>query len=400
VLIREQEYSHFIKKQGTLITAVVRRFSRDGYILSYDNYEFLLPSNPNISSDKSSAKDKLDLKSHFRSETILGERFGTDDNVNVYIKSVVNEPNTKYQVIASRTHPSFLEELLKQNVPEIRDERILINKIVRIPGLRAKVVVHSTDKNLDPVGACIGIRGARIKAISQELCGEKIDVIEYSDSLEIMVQNAIKPVKPIRVNADNDNKKIIVVVSNKDLSNAIGKRGVNTKLLSSMMNYKIVMLSEEVDDAEKKTEFVRLVSEFEKALDVEEIIAQLLVVAGYKSVQAIATSENNDLMKIEHFNEELVEELKSRANSYLESIETSKIMTVEKSYADFVNSFTEDKSLLLILIDNNIKTFQDLADLDIYELSDILQSSNSYYSEEVLSDILVKARKTIINSGD
>jgi N utilization substance protein A len=390
VLIREQEYNHFITKQGTMINAVVKRLTRDGYILIYDNYEILLPSKSDLQNTHNEKDKKIN---YLNSETILNERFGIEDSINVYIKSVVNNTFVRYQVLASRTHPMLLAELLKQNVPEIRDEEIIINKIVRIPGLRAKVVVHSIDKNLDPVGACIGIRGARIKAISQELKGEKIDVIEYSSNIDDLVKNAIYPVKPLRISIDDDEKKIFITVADKDLSNAIGKQGVNTKLLSSLINSRIIMISESVDATQKLNDFKKSVEEFKNSLDVDEIIAQLLVVAGFKSIHSVIKCEKSQLMKIEHFNEELIDELRNRAKEFLDEERNKKIEGIEQNYLDCVNKYDDTMTLLIKLIDNNIKSLQDLADLDIYELMEII--NDDILNESTLSEMIIDARKKI-----
>ena len=395
-LTREQEYSHFIKKEGTLITGVVQRFSHDGYILMHDNYEILLPSTPfNGIATKPVANDEK--KSYFRSETILSERFGIGTTVNVFVKSVSKDPKAKYQVITSRTHPLFLSELLRQNVPEVRDQQILINKIVRIPGLRAKIVVHSTDKNVDPTGACIGMRGARIKSISQELCGEKIDIIEFSESTEVMIQSAIRPVTLVETIIDHARKRITVVVPDKDVSSAVGKRGVNTKLLGEMLRYNIIVSGEESRNISKKEEFVRSTTEIEKALDVEEIIAQLLVSAGRKSIEDIAHADESALMKIEYFDEDLAKELKNRAIMHLESIRMQKLEGLGPVYLDLVQKFDKNNYLMVTLIDSNVKTIEELADLDIDELLDIIRDES--YTEEVLSEMLIRARK-IVNEID
>ena len=249
------------------------------------------------------------------------------------------------------------------------------------------------DKNLDPVGACIGIRGARIKAISQELRGEKIDVIEYSSNVDDLIKNAIYPVKPLRISIDDEEKKIFVTVADKDLSNAIGKQGVNTKLLSSLINSRIIMVSESVDATKKLNDFKKSVEEFKNNLDVDEIIAQLLVVAGFKSIDALIKCEKSELMKIEHFNEELIDELRNRAQEFLDEERNKKIQNIEQNYLDCVNKYDDTMILLIKLIDNNIKSLQDLADLDIYELMEIINDNS--FNESTLSEMIIDARKKI-----
>ncbi len=388
-LIRQKEYEFFSERSGKIINAIVKRMTRDGYILSYDNHEILLPCDTNLKDQNTTLDQKKN--SFFKGETILNERFGIDDSINVYIKSVTNDPNVRYQIIASRTHPMFLAELLRQNVPEVRDGQIIINKVVRIPGVRAKVVVHSTNISLDPVGACVGVRGARIKAISEELKGEKIDVIRYSSDANELIKNAIRPVNPIRITIDEQEEKIIVTVADKDLSNAIGRNGINPKLLSSLTNLRILMVSETIDAEQKLNEFKKCVELFITDLDVDEIIAQLLVVSGFKTVKSIVNNKN-DLLKIEHFNEELVDELVMRAQEFLDKEYQTKIENLDKELIDFVSMNNFDKDMIIKIADSEVNSLRDLADLDVYELIEILGSN---YSEDLAGDLIIEARKKV-----
>ncbi len=398
VLMREQRYEFFLEKQGTIIAATVKRFAKEGYILMYDNNEILLPSEINF--QQNNDENQKIQTSALRSETIKNERFSkliskvkVENTINVFIKSVSDNKFAKYQVIASRTHPLFLAELLKKNVPEIRDEQIIIKNIERMPGLKAKVLVHSTDKSIDAVGACVGVRGVRIKSISEELNGERIDIIEDSDDILELIKNSMHPVKPLRIMIDEDEEKVKIAVMDQDLSSAIGKLGCNTKLLSRLLKMKVMMVSDTQDTTEKLNDFKKCVDEFKDALDVEEIIAQLLVSAGYKSLKSIANGDVANLMKVEYFDEELAQEIQSRAIEYIENQYKEKTKDIDKNYIDFLRSYIDDDNFVIKLIDGNIKNLNDFADLATDEVFDIVGSQN--ISEEMMGDIIIAARKKV-----
>ena len=385
VLSREQKYDFFLQKQGTLISAVVKRFAKEGYILMYDNGEILLPSDMNFENEP------IEERRGLRAETINKERFSLEQTIQVYIKSVSDDKFAKYQVIASRTHPMFLAELLKQSVPEIRDEQIIIKMIERMPGIKAKVVVHSMDKNLDPVGSCVGVKGVRIKSISEELKGERIDIVEDSQDMVEFIKNAMRPVKPLRIMVDEEEQKVTIAVPDQDLSSAIGKFGCNTKLLSRLLKMRVAMVSDTVDTEQKLNEFRKLVEDFKVALDVEEIIAQLLASSGFKSLKAVAQSEVSSLMKIEYFDESLAEEIKNRAIEYIEEEYKKKTSEVDKEYTDFLLSYVNEDDFVLKFIDSNIKSLTELADLDVGEVSDIIGKSE--INEDEIGEIIIAARK-------
>lgn len=390
VLTREQKYEFFLKRQDTMIVATVKRFAKEGYILIYDNSEVLLPSSMNFDNDNNT---EIKYGKGLKPETIGNERFSLDETIQVYIKSVSNDKFAKYQVIASRTHPMFLAELLKQSVPEIRDGQIIIKNIERIPGVKAKVVVHSTDKNIDPVGSCVGVRGIRIKSISEELKGERIDIVEDSDDIIEFIKNAMRPIKPLRVMIDDEEQKITIAVMDQDLSSAIGKFGCNTKLLSRLLKMRVAMVSDTVDTEQKLNEFKKLVEEFKIALDVEEIIAQLLVSGGYKSLKAIAKSDTSALMKIEYFDEELAKEIKNRSLEYIENMYKEKTKDVDKDYIDFIRSYVDDDDFMLKLIDGEIRTLSDFADLAVDEVFDIIGRYD--ITDDEVSEMVIAARKKI-----
>jgi N utilization substance protein A len=387
VLTREQKYDFFLKRVGTIVSATVKRFAKEGYILIYDNSEILLPSDMNFEGNRVEEK----LGRGLRSETIGKERFSLDETIQVYIKSVSDDKFAKYQVIASRTHPMFLAELLKQTVPEIRDEQIIIKNIERMPGVKAKVVVHSMDKNLDSVGSCVGVRGVRIKSISEELKGERIDIIEDSNDIIEFVKNAMRPVKPLRIMIDEEEQKITIAVPDQDISSAIGKFGSNTKLLSRLLKMKVAMVSDTVDTEEKLNEFRKLVEDFKIALDVEEIIAQLLVSSGFKSLKAVASSEVSTLMKIEYFDEELAEEIKNRAIEYAEGIYKEKTKDVDQEYINFIRSYVDEDDFVLKLINGGVKTLNDFADLSVDEVFDVIGKHDM--DEDEMGEMIIAARK-------
>ncbi len=289
-IIKEQEFIFFSKKDNQMISAFVKTLNRDGYILSHNNYEILLPS--------SSKKNNLDQsKLILKSETIPGEYFGIGEKIQVFIKL-----NKKI-----RTHPGFLAELLKQNIPEIRDGMILIKEIQRNPGIRSKVVVFSTNLGLDPVGACIGIKGVRIKSISKELRGEKIDIVNYSDNIFDLATNLLNPIKVLKIVEteikNRAQKKLIITVDDKDLSLSIGKGGSNIKLISRILKMNIEIIGISTEESRRMKEYQEMIENFKLNLDTEEVIAQILIMNNYKSIYDISETNIENLAEIEYFDE-------------------------------------------------------------------------------------------------
>lgn len=397
ILVKEQELIFFSRKENQMISAVVKSINKDGYILKYDNYDIILPAEPKSLNKDSKYAQKN--KSLLRSEIIPGEYFGIGERVSVFIKLNKIDPNKvspKYQIIASRTHYGFLAELMKQNVPEIRSEQIIVKDIQRIPGVRAKVVVFSTDTAIDPVGACIGIKGVRVKSISKELRGEKIDVISYTEDLYELAVNCLYPIKILKINesqAYTGENKVVITVEDKDLSNAIGKSGSNIKLTSRILKTKVEIIGSTLEESRRIEEYNRLIEGLKEALDVEEVIAQILVINNYKTVEDLAYVEIENLMQIEYFDEELASELQNRALEYLYNQEQQKIAKIDLELRELIKKFdNEDQDLLKAFSIVEIFTLKSLAEMDIDELIARL-STEFELSEEVAESLIINARE-------
>lgn len=328
---------------------------------------------------------------------IGGESFREGNKVKAYIQTVKRSDDGR-QIILSRTHEGFLEALLSQEIPEIADGLITIQGIARDAGSRSKVAVFSSDKNIDPVGACVGVRGDRIKTIIHELNGEKIDVINYSSDLGQFVIKAITPAEVSKVIIDENESSIELIVAEDQLSLAIGKKGQNVRLASELTGWKIEILSTQQESERRSKELIQCSALFAEALNLEEMMGQLLVTEGFSSVEDIHNASIKELASIEGFNEDIANELHNRANKYLKSesdrkIEELKNLGMEDDVINLALSI-EDKTALS---NHNIKTLEDIADLSSYELCNILSSSSD--SKEIFKDkvdsIIIEARKKL-----
>lgn len=291
---KEKEYNEFINKVGSVVYGVVKKNGQRNVVVEVDGYETLL--------------DKNNL--------IRGEYFRVGDRIKAYVVDVIR--STDNQIFLSRTDKNFLVELMKQEIPEMYDGLIEAKGVARDPGSKAKVAVYSRDNINDVVGICVGPRGARIQAVSSELRGEKIDVVRWSSEKAELVANLLAPAKVSKVVINDSNGSIDAVVPQDQLSLAIGRNGQNIRLASKIIEGKINIMTEEEEKAKRTTEFNENTELFIKALDVEEVIAQLLVVDGYSSVEEIAEADVEELEKIEGFDEDIATEIKSRAIEYLE----------------------------------------------------------------------------------
>lgn len=295
---RDKEYNEFIDRVGTIINGTIKKIGIKNTVVEIDGYEGLLTSN----------------------DVMPGERFRVGDRIRAYIREVVKEQKGA-QVFLSRTDNMFLAELFRQEVPEIYDGIIEIRGIARDPGSKAKVAVFSRNETSDIIGACVGIRGVRVQAVTNELRGEKIDVIRWSENPVQYIVNAIAPAKPIKVIYNEEKNTADVVFSKDQLSLAIGRGGQNVKLASKITGIKIDVMTEEEEKTRRLTEFKENTEALMSALDVEEVIAQLLVAEGFNSVELIADSEIEDLEKIQGFNKDIATEIRDRAIKFLKEEE-------------------------------------------------------------------------------
>ena len=255
-----------------------------------------------------------------RDELIPREQFRYGDRVRAYIYDVRREQRGP-QIFLSRTHPQFMAKLFMQEVPEIYDGIITIRSIARDPGSRAKIAVTSSDSSIDPVGACVGMRGSRVQAVVGELQGEKIDIIPWTDNIADLVVSALQPADVAKVVLDEQAERIEVVVPDEQLSLAIGRRGQNVRLASQLIGWDIDILTEQEESERRQKEFSERSTLFMDALDVDEMVAQLLASEGFSSVEELAYIELDEIASIEGFDEETAGEIQNRASEYLAEIE-------------------------------------------------------------------------------
>ena len=291
---KEKEFNDFVNKIGTIVNGTVKKIATRNVIVEIDGHETLL------------SKDNL----------IPGEYFRVGDRIRAYVVDVVRSNDN--QIFLSRTDNNFLIELMKQEVVEIYDGLIEIREVARDPGSKAKIAIYSKDNINNLVGICVGPRGSKIQAVSSELRGEKIDVIEWSEDKAELTANLLSPAKVSKVVINNREGTIEVVVPKDQFNLAIGRSGQNIKLVQKIVGGKITILTEEEEKQKRATEFNDNTNLFMEALDVEEVIAQLLVADGYSSIEEIAEASIEELQKIEGFDEDIASEIKDRAVEYLE----------------------------------------------------------------------------------
>ena len=308
-----------------------------------------------------------------RDETLPREAYRNGDRVRAYIYDVRREQRGP-QIFLSRSHPQFMAKLFTQEVPEIYDGIIEIKSVARDPGSRAKIAVISQDSSIDPVGACVGMRGSRVQAVVNELQGEKIDIIPWSPDPATFVVNALAPAEVSKVVLDEEQGRIEVVVPDDQLSLAIGRRGQNVRLASQLTGWDIDILTEDEESKRRSEEFHQRSQMFIDALDVDDVIAHLLVAEGFTAIDQVAYVPLEDLTEIEGFDEDVAEELRNRAATYLEeqerqASEQRKELGVSDELAA-IEGLSEP--MLVKLGENQVRTLDDLGDLASDELIEIL----------------------------
>src|SRR5471032_135440 len=297
-----------------------------------------------------------------RDELLPREVFRNGDRIRAYIYDVRREPRGP-QIFLSRTHPQFTAKLFAQEVPEIYDGIVEVKAVARDPGSRAKIAVISRDSSVDPVGACVGMRGSRVQAVVNELQGEKIDIIPWSPDIATFVVNALAPAEVAKVVLDEDKERIEVVVPDQQLSLAIGRRGQNVRLASQLTGWDIDILTEAEESGRRQKEFVERTNVFMGALDVDETVAQLLASEGFRSVEELAYVEPTELASIEGFDADTAAEIQARAQGHLARIEAEfddrrKTLGVSDDLKSIDGITTP---MLVKLGENDVKSLEDLA---------------------------------------
>src|SRR6476620_596208 len=297
-----------------------------------------------------------------RDEMLPREVFRNGDRIRAYIYDVRREPRGP-QIFLSRTHPQFTAKLFAQEVPEIYDGIVEVKAVARDPGSRAKIAVISRDSSVDPVGACVGMRGSRVQAVVNELQGEKIDIIPWSPDAATFIVNALQPAEVMKVVLDEDADRIEVVVPDDQLSLAIGRRGQNVRLASQLTGWDIDILTEQEESERRQKEFTQRTELFMQTLDVDEVVGQLLASEGFRSVEELAFAEVAELASIEGFDEDTAGEIQNRAREFLakqeaELDEKRKELGVADELRDVSGVTT---AMMVKLGENDVKTIEDLA---------------------------------------
>ena len=366
---RKRQYDEFKDRVGEIINGTVKRTEYGNLMVEIGHAEALLR----------------------RDELIPRESFRNSDRVRAYIYDVRDEPRGP-QIFLSRTHPAFLAKLFAQEVPEIYDGIIEIKAVSRDPGSRAKMAVISRDSSIDPVGACVGMRGSRVQAVVAELQGEKIDIIPWSPQAATFVVNALAPAEVTKVVMDEDAGRVEVVVPDEQLSLAIGRRGQNVRLASQLTRWDIDILTEAEESDRRQEEFRRRSGQFVEALDVDEMIAGLLVTEGFNSVEELAFVPPDELAEIEGFDETVAQELIRRAESFL--VRRDEALNEKRIELGVTDEMAEmggfSVQALVTLGEKGIKTLDDLADLAGDELVEILGADS--IDEEAANEIIMAAR--------
>ncbi|NQV44534.1 MAG: transcription termination factor NusA, partial [Rhodospirillales bacterium] len=330
-----------------------------------------------------------------RDESIPREHFNNGDRIRALIMDV-REESRGPQIFLSRTHPNFMAKLFSQEVPEIYDGIIEIMSVARDPGSRAKIAVMSHDSSIDPVGPCIGMRGSRVQAVVGELQGEKIDIIQWSTDPATFIVNALAPAEVAKVVLDEEKQRIEVVVPDEQLSLAIGRRGQNVRLASQLSGWNIDIMTEAEESEKRQEEFRTRSQMFITALDVDDVIAHLLVTEGFSSIEEVAFVPVEDLLDIEGFDADVAEELRMRARTFLEQqdVKFAERATELGMSEDIREVAGVTSAMLVVLGENEVKTRDDLADLAGDELIEILNGSSLAVklSEDQANEIIMAAR--------
>jgi transcription termination/antitermination protein NusA len=337
---RERQYEEFKDRVGEIINGVVKRVEYGNAVLDLGRGEAVV------------RRDNL----------IPREVFRPGDRIRAYIQNVRREQRGP-QIILSRTDPAFMSKLFMQEVPEIYDGVIEVRAVARDPGSRAKIGVISNDPGIDPVGACVGMRGSRVQAVVNELQGEKVDIIPWSPDPAAFIVNALAPAEVTKVVLDEDVQRIEVVVPDEQLSLAIGRRGQNVRLASQLTGWDIDIMTEAQESERRQAEFAERTALFMEALDVDEMIAQLLASEGFATVEEVAYVPIDEITYIEGFDEETAEEIQNRARDYLDR-ENAKLdaQRQEMGVADELAAMEGlSPAMLVRLGENDIKSLEDFA---------------------------------------
>jgi len=345
---RERQFNDFIDKKDTILSGIVKRLEFGNVIVDLGRTEAIIQKN----------------------ELIPRENIKAGDRIKAFCYDVRREQRGQ-QIFLSRAQPRFMEKLFVQEVPEIYDGLIEIKSSSRDPGSRAKICVKAVDTSLDPVGACVGMRGSRVQAVVNELQGEKIDIVNWSEDPAILVSNALSPAEVQRVNVDNDRKKLDVILTEENLSKAIGRRGQNVRLATKLLNFEINIMTDQEDSERRQSEFKEKTENFVKNLELDETLGQLLVAEGFSGIDDIKDSSVDNLAKIEGIEKDTAEALIERAKEfYLKDQEDTSQRIKDLGLEDaLINLNGLTPGMLVTLGEQKILKLEEFADLASDELT-------------------------------
>ena len=344
---KNRQYEDFVEKQDQILSGIIKRLEYGNVIVDLGKAEGVIK------------KDEL----------IPREILKTGERVKAYCYEVKKELKG-HQIFLSRAHPQFLAKLFFQEVPEIYEGIIEINSVARDPGSRAKICVSSTDSSIDPVGACVGMRGSRVQTIVNELHGEKIDIIKWTEDLPTLISESLSPAEILKVLIDQENKRIDVILTEENLSKAIGRRGQNVRLASKLTNYEIDILTEKEDSERRQSEFKDKTETLIKNLEVDETLGQLLVSEGFQGIEEISQAKTEEIARIEGIDDGTAEELinRSKENIIKEKEEVAKKLKELGVEESLINLPGMTQGMVVLLGQRSIKKLIDFAYLSSDEL--------------------------------
>ena len=381
---RARQYEEFKDRTGEIINGIVKRVEYGHIIVDLGRAEGVIR----------------------REESLPRENVKGGDRIRAYILEVRQEPRGS-QIFLSRAHPQFMAQLFSQEVPEVYEGIIQIVSVARDPGSRAKIAVYSNDSSIDPVGACVGMRGSRVQAVVNELQGERIDIIPWTDDAATFIVNALQPAEVTKVVIDEGDNRIEVVVPDEQLSLAIGRRGQNVRLASQLSGWSIDIMTEEQESERRQKEFQERSALFMQALDVDEMIAQLLVSEGFENLQEVGYVAVDELTMIEGFDEDTAVELQTRAREFLDR--QAKEQDEKRKASGVVDDVLEIEGVTLPMAvafgENEVKTVEDVAGLvpdDLRGYNEVNKAGEKVHEDGILegfnlsqtaaTDLIMRAR--------
>ena len=383
---RERQFNDFIDKKDTILSGIVKRLEFGNVVVDLGRTEAVIQKN----------------------ELIPRENIKAGDRIKAYCFDVRREQRGQ-QIFLSRAHPKFMEKLFVQEVPEIYDGLIEIKSSSRDPGSRAKICVKAIDASLDPVGACVGMRGSRVQAVVNELQGEKIDIVNWSEDPAILVSSALSPAEVLRVNVEPERKKLDVILTEENLSKAIGRRGQNVRLATKLLNYEINIMTDQEDSERRQQDFKEKTENFVKNLELDETLGQLLVAEGFSTIDDIKDSSIENLTKIEGIEEETAQALIERSKDFhkKDQEDISKRIKELGLSESLINLKGLTPGMLVTLGEKKILSLEEFADLASDELTggyDIIKGAkiriegyleDFALSKEEADELIMSARRIV-----